>query len=169
MIRTVLMGVVLLAGSVTAGTAASAQEVFVSTGSHGETSFSDVAEPGAERIVVESAPPRDDALAEMQRRIEQTLTVANALEESRLARETARAEARDRAAERQAQQPPQVIYQDRYVGMPYPMRTYGNRGFRHDRDRHRDHRGKVPRGDRPEMQEGADETVRSRGFVWRND
>jgi hypothetical protein len=53
--------------------------------------------------------------------------------------------------------------------MPYPLRTYGHRGFRHDRDRRWDHRGKEPRGDHPEMQEGADEAVRSRGFVWRND
>lgn len=167
--RNVLMGVVFLTGSVIAGTSATAQEVFVSTGSHGEISFSDVAEPGAERIVVEAAPPREDALAELQRRIDQTLSVADALEESRLAREAARSEARARAAEREALRPPQVIYQDRYVGMPYPLRTHGHRGFRHDRDRRRDHRGKVPHGDHPEMQDGADEPVRSRGFVWRND
>jgi hypothetical protein len=112
----------------TAATGAAAQtstrEVYVFVGEHGETTFSDVAQPGAERFELEVTQPSEDALAELDRRIEQTLSVANSLEASRLARESARAAAADRAAQRaaQARQQPQVIYQDRYADSPYVLR-----------------------------------------------
>ena len=120
------------------------QEVYVSTGEHGETRFSDVAEPGAERIEVIPAEPPEGAEQELERRIEQTLRVAEALEASRLAREKARAEARAQAAA-QAPPAPQVIYQDRNVGSPYLWRSpYDHRFPRHPRFRDHDRFDKWP-------------------------
>jgi len=113
----------------TAGAEAS-EQIYVSTGEHGEVSFSDQAAPGSERVVVETTEPAEEPLAELERRIAQTLTVANALEESRLEREQARAEARARMAEARAAAQPEVIYQDRYVGSPYLFPQPHRRGFR---------------------------------------
>ena len=61
------------------------------TGTHGEQSFSDVALPGATRLDVHS--PAIDAvrIAQQEAMVEQQRLVANALEESRLAREAAAA------------------------------------------------------------------------------
>ncbi len=110
------------------------QDIYISTGEHGEVSFSDVAQAGAERVQV-TVPrrPSDEALAESQRRIEQDLAVADALEKSRLAREKARAEARA-----QVPSEPEVIYQDSDVIWPY---SFGHRmhhiGSRHGHDAQR--------------------------------
>jgi hypothetical protein len=79
---------------------ATAGDVFRDTGEHGEVSFSDVATPGAERVAVDTTPPVADAQAESARRIDQTLTVANDLERSRLAREAARERSRIEAVQR---------------------------------------------------------------------
>ncbi len=118
--------------------AQSGEDIYVSTGEHGEVSFSDVAQPGAVRVTVETADPLEDPLAELDRRIEQTLTVADALEASRLAREQERREARARArADDRADSAPEVVYQDRYVS-PYlfpPARHQGGRPWPHDRPR----------------------------------
>ncbi len=106
------------------------REVYVSTGDHGEVSFSDLAQPGAERLELAVSPVSPDVLAESQRRIEQTLDVADALEASRLARERVRAEARAEAAAAQARAQPQVIYRDSYDDYPYvfhPGRWPGHR------------------------------------------
>jgi hypothetical protein len=75
-----------------------AQEVFVARGEHGEMSFSDEERPGARKVTVTVPEPASGAIEEAERRIEQTLRVARALEQSRLAREEARARARAPAA-----------------------------------------------------------------------
>lgn len=124
----------LLGGLALPLAAAGGSDVFRDTGEHGEASFSDVATPGAERVAVATTAPVADAQAESARRIEQTLTVANDLERSRLAREAARersrieavrrAEARQ-AADRARQTDPQPTYHyplyfDRYPGWRPP-------------------------------------------------
>ncbi|MDZ7670108.1 MAG: hypothetical protein U5Q16_12045 [Gammaproteobacteria bacterium] len=167
---TALIGIVILAGAAPLSAAESSQDVYVSTGAHGETVFSDVARPGAQRIVVEAPPRQEDAMAELERRIEQTLMVANDLQESRLAREAARAEARERATDRQAAQaPPQVVYEDRYVGVPYPLRAHRQRGFHHDRRGHGDRPNKPPHRDGKGPDRGAEEPESSRPFLWHDD
>jgi len=123
------------------GSAPAAAEVYVHRGEHGEVSFTDQALPGAERVTLDPTVPPPEAPEELERRIRQTLEVAEALEQSRLAREKARAEAR--AASRATAQPepaPQVIYQDRYVTHPYLFGPRFDDRFRgrHDfRDRKR--------------------------------
>lgn len=129
--------------------ASSSDEIYVSTGEHGEASFSDQAAPGAERVEVETTEPAEEPLAELERRIQQTLTVANALEESRLEREKARAEARARVAEARAEAQPEVIYQDRYVGSPYLFPQPHRRGFRPGKPHH-PHEPPHGQPDRPE-------------------
>lgn len=118
--------------------AAEERAVYRSTGEHGEVVFSDVAAEDAERVVVETSAPADDPLAELDRRIEQTLIVADSLEASRLAREQARAEARARAqaraAEARAALAPEVVYQDRYVQSPYLYPRTDGRWRHRDRD-----------------------------------
>lgn len=138
-------------------------EIYVSRGEHGEVSFSDQAVPGAQRVEVETTPAADDPLAELERRIEQTLAVAGALEASRLARERSRAEARAaRAAEARAAAPPVVVYEDDGATLPYlyprPYRSNYRRW-----DGHRD-RGKPPHG-RPEPEapgDSSEETLSKR-------
>lgn len=144
-------GCVLLCASSVA-VAQGPAEVYVSTGEHGEISFSDVAVPGAERVNLPAPGPVIDTHAEMQRRIEQTLSVADALEESRLAREKARADARAAAAAARAQPATQVqpvaqgIYPGRYANYPHGVtgsfdhratwrdkRTHGKGGHWSDR------------------------------------
>lgn len=110
------------AESAPGGGADSTRTVYVSTGDHGELSFSDRAAPDARAVELEVTPGADDALAEMERRIEQNLTVANALEQSRVAREKARADARAELAAAEARSAPPVVYRDRYVDYPYVFR-----------------------------------------------
>jgi len=145
--------------------AQSAQEIYVSTGEHGEVSFSDEAAPGAERVVVETSAPAEDPMAELERRIAQTLTVANALEESRLEREKARAEARARIAEARADAQPEVVYQDRYVGSPYLFPQPHRFGF-HSGKRH--HKPPHGRPDRPEEPAPPEEETISKSFPTRD-
>jgi hypothetical protein len=139
----------------TAGAAAASEEIYVSTGEHGEVSFSDEAGPGAERVVLETTEPAEDPMAELERRIAQTLAVANALEEARLEREQARAQAR--AAEAEARAQPQVVYQDRYVSSPYLY----PRPFRPGR-RHKPPHGPPPGG--PEQPAPPAEETISKSF-----
>jgi hypothetical protein len=70
------------------------QDVFVTRGAYGEVSFSDEERPGAERLRLAVVEPAAEAVEAAERRVEQTLRVARALEASRLAREQARAQAR---------------------------------------------------------------------------
>lgn len=70
------------------------QEIYVARGEHGEVSFSDEHRSGAQRLEVIVREPSAAATLAAERRIEQTLRVAKALEESRLARERTRAERR---------------------------------------------------------------------------
>lgn len=84
---------------------ASAREVFRTQDEDGVVSFSDVASPEAEVIVVTSAPVPENSIERQQRIIEQQLEVAKALEESRLAREASRI----RRLEALAAARPQVI------------------------------------------------------------
>lgn len=128
--------------------AAGEGEIYVSRGDHGEVSFSDQAAPGAERVIIETAPAAEDPLAELERRIEQTLAVAGALEESRLARERIRAEERAaRAAEARAAAPPVVVYEDDDAALPYLYpRPYRSSYRRWDRP----HDGRKPPHDRPQ-------------------
>ena len=143
--RALCLGVlaVMVAAPLQAGQAPS--EIYVSTGSYGEVSFSDVAAPGAERLEVEVIEPAGDPLAEMERRIEQTLAVAKALEVSRLEREKARAEARARAAEARAEAAPGVIHQERYGAYP-PLTGAFDRAFA--RSGFGFYKGRFDRGDR---------------------
>ncbi|HEX7036819.1 MAG TPA: DUF4124 domain-containing protein [Pseudomonadales bacterium] len=139
----------IIAALATLGTAAAAAEVYVHRGEHGELSFTDQAVPGAERVPLDPTVPPADAPEELERRIRQTLEVAEALEQSRLAREKARAEARAAARAAQPEPAPQVIYQDRYVTHPYLFaprfddRFHGRHDFRGRKpweERHREQR-----------------------------
>lgn len=142
--------------------AAEERAVYRSTGEHGEVVFSDVAAADAERVVVETSAPVDDPLAELDRRIEQTLIVADSLEASRLAREQARAEARARAAEARAAAAPEVVYQDRYVQSPYLYPRTDVRWRHRDRGHHRPPH-KPPHG-RPEEPEVPRQRTISKAF-----
>lgn len=145
------------AGLAAAATPAEAgREVFVTVGEHGEVSFSDVASPGAERRTLPPVVPNRDAVADLDRRIQQTLDVARALEASRLAREQARAEARAAAA---PAAPPVTIVEERYAPFPYVYAPYPH-------PRHPHHR---PPPTEPPDAEPPAEQPRSRPFVWRND
>jgi hypothetical protein len=99
----------LISGLVTAlltlSVNASAREVFRTQDDDGVVSFSDVASPGAEVIVVTSPTVPENSIERQQGIIEQQLAVAKALEESRLARE----ESRTRRLEALAATRPQVI------------------------------------------------------------
>ena len=94
-----------------------AQTVYKHVDENGVVSFSDVATDGAESMTLEVRAPNENALDEQQALIEQQLTVAKALEESRLARE----DARTRRIEAQAKSQPKTVYyreedRNRYVG-----------------------------------------------------
>ena len=67
-----------------------AQTVYRHVDENGVVSFSDVATEGAESLTLAVSEPPEDALSNQQALIEQQLSVAKALEESRLAREDAR-------------------------------------------------------------------------------
>lgn len=138
--------------------------IYVSTGEHGELRFSDVAEPGAERVEVAVPEPREDAEEELERRIEQTLMVAKALEESRLAREQARAEARAAAARNASG--PLVIRQDRYVSHPYLVSPFPHTFDRHGRFRDRERFDKWPHGKGAREEREPKERTRSREFLY---
>jgi hypothetical protein len=101
------------------------QDVFVGLGEHGEMSFSDEASPGARRVSVTVPEPAAGAVEETERRIEQTLRVAKALEQSRLAREEARARARQRPA---AVAP--AVY-GRHVQNDYPAYYFARSAYPH--------------------------------------
>lgn len=131
-VRDIVLGTALVT-ALTAPLLADEPEIYRSTGEHGEMVFSDVAGPGAERVVVETTQTLEDPLAELDRRIEQTLAVADSLEQSRLAREQARADARARMAEARTAAEPEVIYQDRYVASPYLYPRVGYDGRFRDR------------------------------------
>ena len=94
-----------------------AQTVYRHVDEHGVVSFSDVQTEGAESMTLAVSAPRENAFDEQQALIEQQLTVAKALEESRLARE----DARTRRIEAQAKSQPKTVYyreddRRRYVG-----------------------------------------------------
>lgn len=150
-----LAALLVLATAAPAGRAAApaTQYVYVSTGAHGETSFSDVADPGAERLELDVPAASPDALAEMERRIARNLAVANDLEASRLAREQARAEARAAAAAGRSQSAPQV-YDDGY-DYPYVLQPYYRPPHRPGRPGH----GPGGRPDRPEPGPPPERTV----------
>ena len=97
--------------------AAGAQTVYRHVDEHGVVSFSDVETDGAETMELEVTEVRKTALAEQQALIDQQLSVAKALEESRLAREDARTRRMEALA---AAQPKTVYYREadrsRYVG-----------------------------------------------------
>lgn len=134
------------------------RDVFVTTGEHGEVSFSDVATPGAERRTLPAIERDDDALAELDRRIQQTLEVARVLEEARLAREKSRAEARAAAAP-----PPAIVtVEERYAPYPYVYAPSRHPRFGPHR-RHKPHRDDPPPAEPP-----SDEVL-SRPMVWRKD
>jgi hypothetical protein len=158
-----LLYLLLLAASpVVAQTADVGREVFVSTGEHGEASFSDVASPGAERLTLPAIVSRDDAAADLDREIARILDVAYALESSRLAREQARAEARAAA---QPPPPQLTIVEERYASFPY---VYAR--DRHHRFPHRPgHPPGKPGHEAPPQPETPVEAPRSRPFIWRND
>lgn len=94
-----------------------AQTVYRNVDDNGVVSFSDVATEGAERLELLTAPVREHAQVEQQALIEQQLSMAKSLEESRLARQDARTKRLQALA---AAQPKTVYYREadrtRYVG-----------------------------------------------------
>jgi hypothetical protein len=152
------LALTLLVLSSLARSDAPGQEVFVTTGEHGEISFSDVATPGAERRTLPAIERDDDALAELDRRIQQTLDVAHALEQARLAREKPRAGARAAAGP-----PPAIVtVEERYVGYPYVYAP-------HRHSRFAPHRLHKPRRDEPPQAEHPTDEVLSSKMIWRKD
>ena len=118
-LRPALMRAPLLIGLIglAAGNPGLAQTVYRHVDENGVVSFSDVHTEGSESVTLEVREPRENAFDEQQALIEQQLTVAKALEESRLARE----EARTRRIEAQAKSQPKTVYyreddRRRYVG-----------------------------------------------------
>ncbi len=94
-----------------------AQTIYRHVDENGVVTFSDVETDGAESMTLEVSAPRENAFDEQQALIDQQLTVAKALEESRLARE----DARTRRIEAQAKSQPKTVYyreddRRRYVG-----------------------------------------------------
>jgi hypothetical protein len=103
-----------------------AAEVYRSTGPHGEVRFSDVETPGAEAVTVETPEP---ASGDAGAWVEETLAVALALQEARLAREAAAAERRAALRERGASAPPPAVSTERTTyapWYPYPCPPYGS-------------------------------------------
>jgi hypothetical protein len=109
------------------------RDVFVTRGAHGEVSFSDEERPGAERLQLAVTEPTVDAVEAAERRIEQTLRVAKALEESRLAREQARAQTRPATPPAPALEP---VAADRYL-----VHYLGRPTYPHVSPRHKQRRG----------------------------
>ena len=108
---------VLIGALLCIATPALAQTVYRHVDENGIVSFSDVETDGAESMTLAVSTPREDAFDEQEALIEQQLTVAKALEESRLARE----DARIRRLEAQAKSQPETVYyreddRRRYVG-----------------------------------------------------
>lgn len=95
-----------LAGLLAAAPAA-AEEIYRHVDADGVTSFSDVPVPDAQRLELNAPPPAEGGAARARETIEQQLSVAKALEESRLAREKARAELLQARA---AARPRTVVY-----------------------------------------------------------
>lgn len=97
--------------------AGSTQTIYRSVDENGVVSFSDVETDGAQHLQIVPAPVRENAQQEQQALIEQQLTVAKSLEESRLARDAARTKRIEALA---AVQPKTVYYREadrtRYVG-----------------------------------------------------
>ncbi len=85
---------------------AGAQTVYRHVDENGVVSFSDVETEGAETVELAVPEVRETALAEQQALIDQQLSVARALEESRLARE----DARTRRLEALAAAQPETVY-----------------------------------------------------------
>lgn len=110
---------------------ANADVFYRTTGEYGEQSFSDINSPGATRLEVH-APSVDRArIAEQRAMVEQQWMVANALEESRLARESVAAKrlaARKKGVVTVAA-PTSGVYPGRYF-LPQP-RSPGHRKRRH--------------------------------------
>ena len=101
---------------------AQAAEVYISEGRDGETSFSDEPSPGATKVDVVTPGPTDPH-AKSATDVDTMLRVADELEQSRLQRESDRAEARAAraAAEREAaalEAAQQPVYEERY-SYPY--------------------------------------------------
>ena len=99
-----------------------AAEVYRSTGPHGEVRFSDVETPGSEAVTLETPEPASGDAAAW---VEETLAVALALQEARLAREAAAAERRAAIRERAATAPlpPAPVEHTSYTPWyPYPYR-----------------------------------------------
>lgn len=96
---------------------AQGETVYRHVDENGVVSFSDVHTEGDETLELDVPEVREDALAERQALIDQQLSVAKALEESRLAREDARTRRLEALA---ASEPKTVYYREedrtRYVG-----------------------------------------------------
>jgi hypothetical protein len=96
---------------------ASAQTIYRHVDENGVVSFSDVETEGSEPVEIQVPVVREDSRAEQQALIDQQLSVAKALEESRLAREDARTRRMEALA---AVQPTTVYHREadrtRYVG-----------------------------------------------------
>jgi len=84
-----------------------AEEIYRHVDADGVTSFSDVPVPEAERVQLNPPPPAEGGAAAAREMIELQLSVAKALEESRLAREKAEAELLEARA---AARPRTVVY-----------------------------------------------------------
>lgn len=110
-LRSTLLALILIS------TPTFAQTVYKRVDENGVVSFSDVETDGAQSMTLPVSVPNENAQHEQQTLIEQQLTVAKALEESRLAREAART----KRMEARARSQPQTVYyreedRTRYVG-----------------------------------------------------
>jgi hypothetical protein len=142
------------------------RDVYVTRGANGELSFSDQEGPGAEHLRLVVVDPSAEAVAAAERRIEQTLRVAMALEASRLAREQARAEAQTRVRSRAAVPAEPALAQRPYVD-PYFAQLVGRPVYPHVSPRHRKRRDG---GDPPPAEQPAEPTLSApllrRGGSW---
>jgi hypothetical protein len=108
-----------------ATSALAAEQVYRSVDEDGVASFTDYPVPGAEPIDVNPVPANADRAKASAAMIEQQLSVAKALEDSRLARRKAETE---RAAARAASQPQTIYYPvERNTGGYWGWPGYGYR------------------------------------------
>ena len=145
----------LIASTLTVGSAVAGEQVFYQTvGPSGEAVFSDEAVEGSLPHIVLYDSPSTAAVEEARATTREQLEIAETLEDSRLARDETREEARARVrTEQQIARSAQPVYVDdepRY----YPVYGHSDRHYRrnhrytHRYDRWRSHRGAGHR-DRP--------------------
>lgn len=104
-----------------------AERVYVTQGEFGETSFSDVALPGAQAVDLELGDPSSEEVLQAQQQMQVTAELVAELADARHARTQARAQQRAAA---KAQEPPAALppaeIEDRYL-YPYARWPFSRR------------------------------------------